>query len=256
VSVELGHAIVGFVEAHAGHERDFHRWYDRDHLYSVGRSAPGTLSTRLWLAPSDLRAMREPSEAQNPISGRLERGTHLSTIWVEAGRLQEQQEWIDRELERQRAAGRMFAHRDHLYTHRYELLGSALRDADAPPVALALDRPHAGLVATWLERPPGVSLEGLATRLADDWLPALMESSPLSLALILALLPKPAGWPADLPEPPGLGERLLVLQFLDQHPREAWHEHFARSAAALGDRARLLLSAPFEPSIPGGDEPR
>ncbi len=85
--VELGAAIVALIEPHAGHERAFHRWYERDHLYSLGRAAPGTLAASLWLAPPALRALRTPRE--NAITGDAQLGTHLSTFWIQRGLLEE-----------------------------------------------------------------------------------------------------------------------------------------------------------------------
>ncbi|MFP6687517.1 MAG: hypothetical protein VB934_22550, partial [Polyangiaceae bacterium] len=75
-NIELGHVLVGFIQPHAGYEQRFHRWYERDHLYRAGKAAPGTIGASLWVAPPDLRALREPA-GPNPISGSAERGSHL-----------------------------------------------------------------------------------------------------------------------------------------------------------------------------------
>ncbi|MEZ4216465.1 MAG: hypothetical protein R3E88_08310 [Myxococcota bacterium] len=252
--VELGHALVGFLEPHAGHERAFHRWYARDHLYRAGVCAPGTLAARLWIAPPDLRALREPRGA-NPIGGDAARGTHLSTFWVQQGALDEQQRFVAASMEAQRARGESFPHRDHLFTHRYRHAGSVRRDPDGVPPELALDHRYAGLVAAWVDCAPGQPLAGLESALRERALPALLAGSPAELAVVLALMPKPPEWPADFPEPPGLGQRLLVLCFVAGDVRDAWPAHFAGLASRLAAHGAgtLALAAPFDADVPGVD---
>lgn len=252
--VELGSAIIGLVDPHPGHERAFHHWYERDHLYSAAAAAPGTLSVALWLAPPELRALRMPRD--NPITGDADRGTHLSTIWIQHGRLDEQTAWTDAEMKRQRAEpGRLFPQRDHLYTHRYRYCGAARRAANGVPPEVALDRGYAGIVASWVVKPPEQNLDDFECALRERFLPDRLSGSPIELAVVLALRPKPASWPDDFPEPPGLGERLLVLWFLEVDPREAWAIHFESLGADLarGGFGELLLAAPFLRSIPGTD---
>ena len=89
--VELGHVLVGLIQPHTGYEQRFHRWYERDHLYRAGKAAPGTIGASLWVAPPDLRTLREPAGA-NAISGSAEAGSHLST---DHGQLQaETGQWV------------------------------------------------------------------------------------------------------------------------------------------------------------------
>lgn len=252
--VELGHALVGFIEPHAGHERAFHRWYARDHLYRAGVCAPGTLAARLWIAPPDLRRLREP-QGENPISGSTERGTHLSTFWVQQGELEAQQRAVMANVADERARGASFPHRDHLYTHRYRHVGSVRRDPDGVPPELALDHRYAGLVASWVDCAAGQSLAELERALAGRALPALLRGSRAELAVVLDLLPRSPDWPPDFPDPPGLGRRLLVLWFVDGDVRTAWPATFA----GLGERlaahgaGTLALAAPFDADVPGVD---
>lgn len=257
--IELGHALVAFIQPHAGHERAFHRWYERDHLYTLGASAPGTLAASLWLAPPELRARRIPSspDGGNPIAGSLDRGTHLSTFWIQRGMLDEQQAWVTERMERQREQGLLFAHRDHLYTQRYAVRACLRRDPDGVPPELALHHGYPGIVASWVEKRPGASLAELDAALCESTLPRQMAGSPIELAVVLELLPKPESWPASIPEPEGLGERLLVLQLLAAPPADAFDATFGDLESCLSADAagRLLLSAPFAANVPGGETP-
>jgi hypothetical protein len=252
--IQLGSAIVGLFQPHAGHERAFHRWYERDHLYTLGASAPGTLAASLWVAPKALRGLRLP-RGDNPITGPSERGTHLSTFWIQRGMLDEQQAWVTSRMERQREAGTLFPHRDHLYTHRYEVRACVRRDPDGVPPELALHRGYPGVVACWIERRAGQALAELDTALCERALPRFIDDSPIELAIVLDLLPRPASWPADIPEPPGLGERLLALCFLAKPPSEVFGDVFADLADTLADASagELLLAAPFDANVPGVD---
>jgi hypothetical protein len=252
--IELGHALVALIQPHAGHERAFHRWYERDHIYTLGASAPGTLAAALWVAPQALRERRLPA-GPNAITGAPDRGTHLSTFWIQRGMLEAQQAWVTERMERQREGGLLFPHRDHLYTQRYDVRACVRRDPDGVPPELALHHGYPGIVATWVATAPGQTLSELDAALCDAALPRWLAGSPIALAIVLELLPKPASWPADIPEPPGLGERLLVLQLLDRPPREIWHDTLAAQAEAFAaaGAGELLLSAPFDANVPGVD---
>jgi hypothetical protein len=252
--IELGHALVALIQPHAGHERAFHRWYERDHLYTLGASAPGTLAAALWVAPRALCARRLPSGA-NAITGDPDRGTHLSTFWIQRGLLDEQQAWVTDRMARQREAETLFAHRDHLYTQRYDVRACVRRDPDGVPPELALHHGFPGIAASWVATAPGQTLSELDRALCEDALPRCLAGSPIALAIVLDLLPKPESWPADIPEPPGLGERLLVLHFLDRPVHEIWEGAFGDHAEVLADAGagQLLLCAPFAANVPGVD---
>jgi len=252
--VELGHVLVGLIQPHTGYEQRFHRWYERDHLYRAGKAAPGTIGASLWVAPPDLRTLREPAGA-NAISGSAEAGSHLSTFFIQQGQLEEQQAWVAARMEEQRTAGELFPHRDHLYTHRYRLTAAVRRDADGVPPELALDRNYRGIAATWITRSGAQSLEELQSSLSDLALPAFIADSPVELSIVLELLPKPDSWPDSIPAPEGLGDRLLVLHFFDADPRQVWQDLLTslrrqqeRHAAGI-----MLFASPFDANVPGRD---
>jgi hypothetical protein len=250
--VALGTAVFALIEPRPGAERAFNRWYERDHLYTL-RVAPWTLAATRWVAPRPLKALRTP--AAGGIATPVAAGSYLTTAWIQAGGEEEHLRFMAAQAPGLAAAGRLFAEREHVHTYRYRYLGAASRDADGVPAELALDRGYPGLVLTWIERATGAALEDLAERLLRDWLPARLAGSPVALSLAFALLPRPPAWPPEIPEPAGLGERLLLAHFLDCDPRECWADHFGRFGADLARAggARLLLAAPFVPTRPGTD---
>ena len=252
--IELGHVLVALIQPHEGHERAFHRWYERDHLYTLGASAPGNLAASLWVAPEALRRQRLPI-GENAITGDPMLGTHLSTFWIQRGMLETQQAWVTDRMEQQRADGLMFPHRDHLNTQRYDVRACLRRDPDGVPPELALHHDYPGVVASWIDCTPGQTLSQLDTALCEGALPEWMAGSPVELSIVLDLLPKPANWPADLPEPPGLGERLLVLHFLAEPPSACFGTAFSAFADRLAEcgAGELRLAAPFDANVAGTD---
>ncbi len=252
-SVELGHALFAFVEPHAGFELAWNRWYERDHLIAVGTNAPFTMSSQRWLATRRHKAVRQPRE--NPIALPPERGTFLAALWIEKGHLVEQQAWVAEQMKGLALQGRNFDQRDVLSTASWEYLGGALRDADGVPPELALDRRYPGIVLAWVERRPEQSLETLRDALLQDALPGLVEKSPIAQALCFTPLPKADWWPKAAPEVPGVGERVLVVCFVESDPLDVWDECFAGLPSALesGNRGRTLFVAPFVPVVPGVD---
>jgi hypothetical protein len=250
--VALGTAVFALIEPRPGHERDFNRWYERDHLFTL-RVAPWTLAATRWVAPRALKALRIP--ARSAITAPATAGSYLTTAWIQAGGEEEHLRFAAAQGPGLAAAGRAFAERDHVHTARYRYLGGAFRDPDGVPAELALDRGYPGLVVTWIEREAGAPLEALAERLREELLPERLAGSPLAMSLVFAPLPRPPFWPAEIREPEGLGERLLLAHFLERDPRQCWEDHFADLEAELAraGAGRLLLAAPFLPARPGTD---
>jgi hypothetical protein len=153
------------------------------------------------------------------------------------------------------AQGRNFEQRDVLSTASYDYLGAARRDPDGVPPELALDHRYPGVVLAWLERRTPHSLAALRDWLLRDFLPGLLEKSPLALALCFTPLPKADWWPPAAPQVPGVGERVLVSFFLEEDPEAVWEERCAGLGAGIdaGGRGRTLFVAPFVPVVPGRD---
>ena len=252
LGVSLGHAIWAFVEPHRGHEMAFNRWYERDHLIAAGSCAPWTLSIQRWVARPAEKALRYPRDG--PIADPVTRGTYLGAIWIQEGRIEEQQAWVSQQLPIFAEHDRDFEHRDVVSTAPYDRIGCVERDADGVPPELALEHRYPGVVLTWVERREATPLEALRDWLVGTLLPARQEGSPVAMTLVFAPRPKPKSWPAAVPEVPGLGDRILLASFVEQPPGACWH-HFADLGPAI-DGAGLgttLLVAPFAPVTPGVD---
>jgi hypothetical protein len=250
--IALGHALFAFVEPHPGYARAFNLWYERDHVYAAG-AAPWTLASQRWIATRPLKTLRYPID--NPICRPVERGTFLAGYWIRAGKLDEQQRWVQSQMGEFYGPGRAFEHRDNLGTTTYDYLGGAFRDPEGVPAEQALERRFPGMVWTWVERRPAVALDALAQWLLREELPASLEKSALAMSLVFAPRPKPDWYPKAAPEVPGVGERLLVVSFTEVDPRDCWGAAFAGEGARIdaAGRARTLLVAPFIPTVPGTD---
>jgi hypothetical protein len=253
--VELGHAIFALVEPHRGFERAWNRWYERDHLPAAGACAPWAFSTARWVATRREKALRYPRE--NPVCRPVERGSFLAAIWIQRGRYEEQQAFVAERMRVLAAHGRGFEQRDVLSTAGWDYLGGVLRDVDGVPPELALERRYPGLVLVWSERRPERALGELSGWLAGELLPALVEKSPIAMALLFTPKPKASWWPAAAPEVPGVGDRVLVACFVEEEPAACFERRFAELGAGLdaGGRGRTLLVAPFVSLVPGSDPP-
>jgi hypothetical protein len=251
-AVSLGHATISLVEARPGCERDYNRWFERDHQYAC-LSAPWTLAGRRWAATGGLKALRYPRG--HSIVSPLSSGSFLSAFWIRAGFLRHNERWRRDNLEEFRGAGRTFDHKETLIAGDHDYLGGAFRDADGVPAEQALDHGYAGLVCIWVARTPKVPLQSAAADLLERRLPALLESSPVPMALVFTARAKPDWFPAAAPEPAGLGERLLIFAFSEVRPQDCWTTHFASAGSRLdaSETVRTLLVAPFVPTIPGTD---
>jgi hypothetical protein len=116
VTVEIGTAIVSYIEPHAGQAVAFNRWYERDHFPATVKAGPGVFSAARFVATRDCKALR-------PDAGRLfgdpGRGSYLAVAWVLPGKQTEWDAWVAREMETIAAQDRLFAGRDHVQTGVY-----------------------------------------------------------------------------------------------------------------------------------------
>ena len=103
--VEIGTAIVSYIEPHPGQAVAFNRWYERDHFPATVKAGPGVFAAARFVATRSCKEMR-------PSSGRLfgdpARGSYLGVAWVLPGKQAEWDEWVGREMETITAQGRLF----------------------------------------------------------------------------------------------------------------------------------------------------
>ena len=250
--VDLGAGIFALHDPHPGHEREFNRYYERDHMYAAAILAPWTIAGQRFVATSDLKRLRYP--ADGPF-GPIREGSYLTMYWIVAGKLDEQQAWVSDQMKLLNAAGRTFDQRSVQTATSYDYLGSWRRDPDGVPPFQALDRRYPGVVWMAVERSDEASVAELAQWLAGDFLPANFASSPVALAPMFTPRAKEPWWPAAAPEVPGVGERVFITFFVEDDVRQIWQEQFADLGAKLDvtGRCRTLMVAPFIPTIPGTD---
>ena len=250
--VDLGAGIFALHDPHPGHERDFNRYYERDHMYAAAILAPWTIAGTRFVATAELKQLRYP--ADGPF-GPIEEGSYLTMYWIVDGKLDEQQAWVQRADKLLNDGGPHVRPPSVQTATKLRLPRSWRRDPDGVPPFQALDRRYASVVRAVVER-TGDEYCCRAVALVGRRLPAAtFASSPVALAPMFTPRAKEPWWPAAAPEVPGVGERVFITLFLEVDVREIWRSHFAD----LGDkldatgRCRTLMVAPFIPTIPGTD---
>jgi len=253
-NVQVGTMLFTLVEPHAGHEVDYNRWYERDHMLAGCMIGPGWFAGKRWVATRPLKDLRLP-ESSAFLPGHERAGSYLATYWVHKGEDAEAIAWGSTQVRALHDGGRMYDHRDHVHTLMYVHRWSVERDVDGVPTALALSHPWPGLVAITVDRADGDDdARGFSNWLADDLLPAAVEGTALAKVAGFTPIPLPEGAPVTQPDNPGNDRRLLLLGFLDADPAEAWPavEALAASLAASG-RGSVSWAAPFLATVPGTD---
>ena len=251
----MGSLLFSLVDPRRGHEREYNRWYERDHFYAGVLTGPGVLAGRRFVATRALKALRVPVPL--PSDGPLRdpsQGSYLVLYGIQAGEHERFSHWAVERRQALHRAGRMFAERDQVHTAFFRAEGGVARDADGVPPALVLDHPYAGLVVAYFEASERASRDELGRWLAESLWPSKLAGSPIAWCRHFSPLPLPDGAPRDTPvEAPR--ERLLALCFLDGDPRDTWSSRFAHLADEVSDggRGRLLYAAPFVPTVPGTD---
>lgn len=139
MTIEIGTAIVSYIEPHAGQAVAFNRWYEGDHFPATVKAGPGVFAAARFVATRECKQLR-------PQSGRLfgdpKVGSYLGVAWVLPGKLAEWDEWVGREMATIAAEGRLFPGRDHVHTAVYRMT-SQVGGIDA---IYALDRGFPGAI--------------------------------------------------------------------------------------------------------------
>ncbi len=216
--VEIGTAIVSYIEPHPGQAVAFNRWYERDHFPATVKAGPGVFAAARFVATRSCKEMR-------PSSGRLfgdpARGSYLGVAWVLPGKQAEWDEWVGREMEAITAQGRLFPGRDHVHTAVYRWIWQS----GAVDAIVALDRGFAGAIV-------------LADEHAAPRLDLPVEDLPVAVGLRLERTIVSEARP-----PP----HELVLGLCAGDPLAAFNTLWP-SAEAFG------FASPFLATIPGTDE--
>ena len=240
----LGRLLVSLMDAAPGHERDFHRWYERDHFYAGCMTGPGFFAGRRFVATRALRALRRPRPSAflpDP-----DAGAFLALYFLADGDPAHAERWAVDQVNALVAAGRMHPQRRPVHAGFYDPCFEVAREPEGVPAALALDHPFGGVVLASFE-----DAGGAEPRLRDA-LDRCLPGTAVALALGFAPRPLLADAPAYVPRPAGLAGRRLVVCFVEGDPAPAL-EPLAAGLDALGAGARLDALAPFVPTVPGTD---
>jgi hypothetical protein len=223
--VEVGTAVIAYIEPHEGQAAAFNRWYERDHFYAATTAGPGAFSGARWVATRACKAVRPRDTTW---FGDPARGSYLTTVWLLDGTQDEWDAWVGGQMERLRAdPERMFAGRDHLQTGVYRFVREH-RAAAGVSLATAIDHPFAGLAL--LAVPPGAATETAAALVHDD-VPTVATFVPERTILTTT-------------EPPA---HELVLGFTPGDPLAVWRERVGPLLDGVG------FASPFLRTIPGTD---
>ena len=114
--VEIGTAVVSYIEPHPGQAQAFNRWYERDHFPAAVKAGPGVFGAARFVATQSCKAVR-PKSGQ--LFGDPARGSYLGVAWVLPGKQAEWDAWVGHEMETITAQGRLFPGRDHIHTAIY-----------------------------------------------------------------------------------------------------------------------------------------
>lgn len=256
--IELGTALFSIVEPHKGHEREFHRWYERDHFFAGCMIGANYFSGRRFIATKPLKALRFPIET--PVTPDISRGSFLVLYWILDGTYPETLRWsVDQVLQLHRQ-NRMQPPRDNISTAFYRYVWAVGRDEDGVPPELALEHPYKGVAVAMIDRAEGADEGEFEARLRD-LLDATIrtdnptERAPIGLTLCLRPQSLPDDAPSYVPRPDQaeLDRRYLLLAFLDGELGSSTMDWLRVLDAALSERSlgKVVYAAPFIPTIPG-----
>jgi hypothetical protein len=254
IATAIGQALILMFEPHPGHEHSYNRWYEDDHFYIAGRAAPWVFAGRRWVAPRALQMLRIP--AASPLAQPVTAGCYLTLAFVIAGHGRDFQDWSTVMLARLRDAGRSFPERSHIFSTFQDYAGAIYRDAKGPRDIHALDYPYAGVVVEVIEAKAGGTQEQLRDWLVGEHVPAKLRGSPIAQCLMF-LEPSAPDTMLDRPgrDLPDSRPRITLLWFLESGPQANWNALFSNEETLVeaGGHGRLLLAAPFVPTLPGTD---
>lgn len=251
--VKVGTVLVSLLDPDRGQEVAFHRWYERDHFFSGCMVGPHFFSGRRYVATRAQKDVRLPEK--DAMLADVRAGSYLALYWILGGHHDEAQAWATERVKALHAHDRMFSMRKPVHAGFYASRFAVSHDPDGVPIELALEHPYAGVGLTFFEASESAGREGLAAALEAGWLRESLAAAGPSLALVTEPLPIGEDMPAYVERPKNLARRLLVFSFHPEDPTKtlpAWTRRLAERVESAG-LGRLLLSAPFIPTIPGTD---
>jgi hypothetical protein len=251
--VKVGTVLVSLLDPDRGQEANFNRWYERDHFYAGCMVGPHFFSGRRFVATRGLKDVRLPAEGSMLSDPRA--GSYLALYWILAGHHDEAQDWATVRVKALHANDRMFSMRKPVHAGFYASRFAVSHDPDGVPIEVALEHPYAGVGLTMFEASESAGREKLVAALEGGLLRDSLSPSGPSLCLVTEPLPIGDDMPAYVERPRGLERRLLLFTFHPDDPARTlpgWTRRLTEQVEKAG-LGRLLLSAPFIPTIPGSD---
>jgi hypothetical protein len=244
--VAIGCALISLVEPHEGCDLDYNRWYEDEHM-PAAFTLPWKFSGRRWVAPRDLQSLRYPEDS--PVAQPLSMGKYLSVYWITPGRYTDHKHWSVSKHKRDAAEGRYYFNRWHPYLSWPNYSGAVYRDEQGPRDIHALNYPYQGVVLEVLD--PTSGRDQLTQWLRDDYLPRRISGSPTAMTLLFE--PNPLCAAEDAEGGRGLERFLTLLSFTETPPPDCWVPLFADAGEAVASSGlgRVVLAAPFYPTVPG-----
>ncbi|MBW2496411.1 MAG: hypothetical protein JRF61_03980 [Deltaproteobacteria bacterium] len=255
--VGLGHLLIAIAEPHPAGLEAYHRWFERDHMYSAVLIGPGAFAAERYKATRPLKGLRYPADGQ--VFPSIDVGSFVALYYLVRGSVEEHFAWSYPQIEKLNAAGRNNLDRDLVLTWLCDYRGRVARDADSVPPEIAFDHRYAGIVMVWVEAAPGRSPEDLERWLVDAALPDALRDSPVDQVQIFSArdFPEAAAGVAltkgAIAPNVWVGRGLLLLYFLEIEPERAWEDHFAMLGRTLAESGvgNVKLAAPFVPTDRG-----
>lgn len=253
--IKLGTILFSLAEPKPGHEREYNRWYERDHFFAGCMVGANYFSGRRWVATKPLKALRFP--ADTPIVDDIARGSFLHTYWILDGTYPETLRWSVDQVVQLFKQKRMEPPRDNISSGYYRYDWGVFRDSDGVPPELALEYPYRGVGTLMIDKAAGASAEALSHCLKAH-LAQAMAGSPAAMTLCLRPEPLPDDAPGNVPrpDPADLENRTLLLAFLEAEPQAAWPGFATGLDRALTESGlgRVIHAASFIPTVPGTDK--
>ncbi len=153
--VDVGTAIVSYIEPARGRARDFNRWYERDHFPATVLAAPGAFAGARYVATRACKQLRPPA---GTLLGDPGRGSYLALAWVLPGMQERWDAWVVEQMAVLREQGRLFDAREHVHTAVYRKTWE-----HGAPAVTVLDHGYAGVVVAAVEPGARAFLDAPAT---------------------------------------------------------------------------------------------
>jgi len=255
--IALGHLLIAIAEPHREGLDAYHRWFEREHMYSAVLIGPGAFAAERYLATKELKGLRYPTDGG--VFAPVDIGSFVALYYLAEGSAEDHFAWSYSQTAKLTDADRTNRDRDLVLTWLCDYRGCVTRDSEAVPPEIALDHRYDGLVMVWVETAESTRLADLERWLVEDHLQASLAHSPIEQVQLFE--------PRDFPDPhtdveltpgsiapnPWKERGLILIYFVEAVPTQGWSRHFAGLGDALeaGGRGRVALVAPFLPTNRG-----